>query len=500
MTTLVLGLFLSHSAYANKNIPISIVKDGQKVSTIDLVLIKKMGYLRSRDVADIFGAEIDYNKETKCLDLRWDSFKDKEKGEVNFKVGSEHVVMNGIKRKMMKTPLVIENHVYLPLEAIITRAFEGVTGAQINWSYPQRTLWISYSGNIADVRYYTYDKYTRFVIEMTGDLPYEKKFKDNKLVINLNQGKLAVPVDDIDIDNGIIKNVVISTYPEKVKFCINIDKEAGEYEITKFPSPPRIVVDVEDKKSHQGENLDDLPPQPAGPPMRDRTNIRDIKLVVIDPGHGGRDPGAIGPHGTREKDVTLEVSKLLASKIRKKLKRRAVLTRTHDYFVPLAKRTEIANSKNADIFISIHANASLNHESKGFEVYFLSEKSSDMEAQAVANMENSVVAMEEDTKNMDRVSRILWSLTMNQFMNESSELCSFINDCVIKETDLHDRGVKQAGFYVMKGARMPAVLIELAFVSNKREERLLNSRKFQEKVADGICEALFKYKKWIAGR
>jgi N-acetylmuramoyl-L-alanine amidase len=112
-------------------------------------------------------------------------------------------------------------------------------------------------------------------------------------------------------------------------------------------------------------------------------------------------------------------------------------------------------------------------------------------------MENSVVAMEEKSPNMSTVNSILWSLTMNQFLNESSELCSFINDDVIQSTGLTERGVKQAGFYVMKGARMPAVLVETAFLSNRREEKLLNDSGFQDKMARSIGRSLKEYRDWV---
>ena len=233
------------------------------------------------------------------------------------------------------------------------------------------------------------------------------------------------------------------------------------------------------------------------PPLEEAKRAR-IKTIVIDPGHGGKDPGAIGPGGTKEKDVVLKIAHKLAKELHKNLKTRVILTRYHDIFLPLADRTAIANREKADLFISIHCNASLKSHTEGFEIYFLSEEASDEEAQAVANMENAVMALEEKKEKGDELSSILWSLAMNEFMNESSELCSLI--CFEVDNSLRvvgNRGVKQAGFSVLKGAKMPAVLVEAAFISNASGERKLSSSKFQKELAESICVGVTKYKEWV---
>jgi len=493
------------AAGVDKTVSVDIVKDGSSSGTVDMALINKMGYLKARDVSDIFGFSIDYDNDTGRLCMKRQPADDRPSGEIVFKIGSEYVVMNGIKRKMMKVPLIIKGRAYIPLEAVITRAFEAVVGAQIYWNFQDRTLWISYKGNVADIRSYTYDDYTRFVIELTKDMEYESESEPRLIKISVKDGKLALPAEKYDIRDTIIDGVEISRTAGSLDFIIKLSEKAGNFKIDKLPSPPRIVVDIENstpaaENIRTEQDIEKLPPAPAGPAKRDKVAIDNIKLVVIDPGHGGKDPGAVGPHGTREKDITLAIAQKLSVLIRSKLRIRTVLTRTHDYFVPLEKRTEIANSKDADVFISIHTNASLNPDSSGFEVYFLSDSASDKEAQAVANLENSVMAMESAWQSKDKVSRILWSLTMNQFMNESSELCSFVSSNVVSCTGFMNRGVKQAGFYVMRGARMPAILVEVGFISNRKEERLLSSEKFQKKVAEAICEALGEYRKWIKNR
>jgi N-acetylmuramoyl-L-alanine amidase len=223
-----------------------------------------------------------------------------------------------------------------------------------------------------------------------------------------------------------------------------------------------------------------------------------IKTIVIDPGHGGKDPGAIGPRGIKEKDVVLKIAHKLAKELHKNLKTRVILTRYHDIFLSLAERTAIANREKADLFISIHCNASLKPHSKGFEIFFLSDEASDEEAQAVANTENAVMALEESREKGNELSSILWSLTMNEFMNESSELCSHISSEVDSRLRIIDnRGVKQAGFRVLRGAKMPAILVEGGFISNHSEARKLESSKFQSELVDAICAGVKRYKEWI---
>jgi len=254
-------------------------------------------------------------------------------------------------------------------------------------------------------------------------------------------------------------------------------------------APPREEV----------EEVSIAEPEVVAPrPSLEEVQKAKIRTVVIDPGHGGKDPGAIGPRGAKEKDVVLKTAHKLAKELHQSLKTRVILTRYHDIFLTLAERTAIANREKADLFISIHCNASLKPHSKGFEIYFLSDEASDEEAEAVANMENAVMALEDKKEKGNEFSSILWSLAMNQFMNESSELCSLVASQVDRGLGIaNNRGVKQAGFRVLRGTKMPAILLELGFISNRSEERELCSSKFQKKLVESICSGVKEYKEWV---
>ncbi|MEW6097396.1 MAG: N-acetylmuramoyl-L-alanine amidase [bacterium] len=222
-----------------------------------------------------------------------------------------------------------------------------------------------------------------------------------------------------------------------------------------------------------------------------------IKTIIIDPGHGGKDPGAVGKHGILEKDVVLAMAKRLAQLLINRLKDvKILLTRDSDYFVPLRERTGFANYKKGDLFISIHANAAFSSYASGFEVYYLSPES-DEKARALAAVENKVLDLEEEkipSKEIDYTQLILGGLAQQEFIDESIELAGIIQNTVCERLQLEDRGIKSAFFWVIKDAMMPAVLIETGFISNPYEAEKLNSEDFKDKMAQAICEAIVEYK------
>ena len=230
------------------------------------------------------------------------------------------------------------------------------------------------------------------------------------------------------------------------------------------------------------------------PVMSYKKPAKNKKIIVLDAGHGGEDPGAIGVNGTKEKDVNLEIVQELKSILDNDNDYEVILTRKDDTFIPLAERTNIANEHNADLFISIHCNANLNKSANGFEIYFLSEKATDSEAAATAVLENSVLELEgKPNKERALLQEMLWSMTANEYMNASSELSAFIVDKMPLRLKIPNRGIKQASFYVLRGAQMPSVLVECAFLSNYAEEAKLNTRRFRAAIADSIYEGIVKY-------
>ena len=215
---------------------------------------------------------------------------------------------------------------------------------------------------------------------------------------------------------------------------------------------------------------------------------------MIDPGHGGRDPGAVGPHGIEEKTINLQLAQELADLLRDRYQYEVLLTRTDDSFVPLEGRAALANRQNADLFISIHCNASLSSKLKGFEVYFLSERASDPHADAVARFENAPLALEgKPVPSPNQVAAVLRSLVKTANINEASALGALISRHMGERLSEPSLGVKQAAFYVLRGAEMPAVLVETAFLTNPKEEKLLQKESFRKEFVEGLSAGIAAY-------
>jgi len=241
-------------------------------------------------------------------------------------------------------------------------------------------------------------------------------------------------------------------------------------------------------------------PQAVEPPpavQPDLSADRDkwaLDVVVIDPGHGGKDPGAIGTTKLKEKDVSLDVALRLDMALRSK-GIKTVMTRSTDVFVPLAERTSIANRSGGKLFVSLHCNAAKSKKAGGVETYFLAPTKSDR-AMEVAMRENEVIKYEESRDqyhDLTEENYILLAMAQAQFTTESQELAGMVQEQVSRRIGLKDRGVDQAGFYVLIGASMPAILFEMAFLSNKEEEKKLKDGKFRQKIADEIAETVIEF-------
>lgn len=218
-------------------------------------------------------------------------------------------------------------------------------------------------------------------------------------------------------------------------------------------------------------------------------------VIVLDPGHGGEDTGAKGPSGTEEKNITLSVALKVAERLKEKTGYRVLLTRTSDVFIPLEERTAFANRNRADIFVSIHANAAFSRGASGIETFFLSMESTDEDARRVAAFENnsgSLVKTGGDDGGGD-LNDILLDLVNTSAHHESSRLAEVVHMSLCGATNKENRGVKQAPFTVLVGATMPAVLVEVGFISNPYEEKWLSSKTDQTRIADSIAEGIIGF-------
>lgn len=218
--------------------------------------------------------------------------------------------------------------------------------------------------------------------------------------------------------------------------------------------------------------------------------IKKFRVVIIDPGHGGQDPGAIGKNGLKEKNVVLDIAKRLKDSLEEK-GIDVIMTRTDDQFVPLEERSAIAARSKADLFISIHANASRARAAHGFEVFYLRDVD-DNDAEVVKNYKIlfNRLAMQ---KNNSVLEGILSSMISTYKRAESDRLAEYITKNTAETINSHNRGTKSARYVVLRNTLIPAILVEVGFLSNRQEEGLLKESSYREKIADSLAEGLIGY-------
>jgi N-acetylmuramoyl-L-alanine amidase len=383
---------------------------------------------------------------------------------------------------------------------------------------------------LAGIRFWSNPGYTRVVLDLTENAGFSTNFLSADPVENLSPRLyLDISPATLDpvlkaptiVDDGLLRRIRTGV-PEKGKVRVVLDLiSIGQYKVFPLNDPYRLVIDISGDKAPEikalepaiqaapptvaetlakpdgkldevAKVLDQLPP-PAPPPAIPSTPVSNgLRRIVVDAGHGGKDPGAIGPNGLQEKDVTLALARKVGLRLQETLGCDVVLTRDRDVFLPLEERTAIANKVGADLFISVHANAAPNRQAYGIETYYLNFSKND-KAAAVAARENGT-----SLKEVSDLEQILFDLMANSKINESSRLAAEIQRALVDRLDnrfdeVRDLGVRQGPFYVLLGATMPSVLVEAAFISHPREEQRLASRKYQEETADAIAEAVGNY-------
>jgi N-acetylmuramoyl-L-alanine amidase len=385
-------------------------------------------------------------------------------------------------------------------------------------------------GKLTSVRYWSNPGYTRIVLDVSREtqfsthylVPEPDKGIPPRLYVDIDKTVLDVSMSESTIvDDGLLRRIRTGL-PQSDTTRVVLDLDSiGDYKVFPLSDPWRIVIDIAGEKAPElkrrettisalpesgsdaiAKVLRDAPkdqPPLHIPKAPAKTTLR---RIVVDAGHGGKDPGAIGPSGVYEKTVTLKLAKALSKELTRQIGCEVVLTRSGDIYLPLEERTAIANKVGADLFISLHANANKNRKAYGIETYYLNFSKND-KAAAVAARENGT-----SLKQVSDLELILFDLMANAKINESSRLATEIQESLVqriskKYSNVRDLGVRQGPFYVLLGATMPSVLVETAFISNPREEKRLTSSAFQKSAAEAIARAIKNYavnNKMIAAR
>lgn len=323
---------------------------------------------------------------------------------------------------------------------------------------------------------------TQVVLRLSAAAKTATALSEKGFQVRFADTRIDPPFPEKKFDDPLVAAVRFAGDTATVDFR-EANLTARAYPLT---SPDRIVVEVGRRAAVPSAPAE----SPAAAPLPALT-------IVVDPGHGGTETGAIGPGGLQEKEATLEIAKRLAAALPKVLACRTVLTRDSDLLISLDDRTSIANHEKADLFLSVHANSSRAASAKGSETYYLSLEASDKIAQEVAKEENQsgapAAAPGGEASANPALDFVLWDLAQSAHLKESSELAEAIQVELNAVSDTANRGIKQAPFRVLVGATMPAVLVEVAFISNAEEEKKLRSPEFQQTVAEAVARAVAKF-------
>ncbi len=370
---------------------------------------------------------------------------------------------------------------------------------------------------LTGIRFWSNPGYTRVVLDLSGSTTFSanvlpadpSKGLPPRVYVDLKGASPAADLHDIvTVDDGLLRQVRTGRFSaDTIRVVLDL-VSLLDYKVIPLEDPKRIVIDVQGESQQLSSNHPQIRPAPPpgasdeigkviGSLAKDpppKTAVKPaggalLRRIVVDPGHGGKDPGAIGPTGVKEKDVNLAFARVLARKLKEELGCEVILTRDKDIFLPLEERTAIANRVGADLFISIHANAALNRTAYGIETYYLN-FSQNERAAAVAARENGT-----SLKQVGDLELILFDLMANSKINESSRLAAEVHRALIDDLSRHfnhvrDLGVRQGPFYVLLGATMPSVLVETAFISHPREEARLLDPRYHEKAAGAIVRGV----------
>ncbi len=370
---------------------------------------------------------------------------------------------------------------------------------------------------INDVRFGVYEEKTRLVFDLSEGIPFQLFMLPDpyRVVIDMPVVDWKLPPGSGTKGRGLIQGYRYGLF-DKDTFRIVIDTKGPVVASKAFTlpknknKPPRLVIDFKtvsrqafldkSRKSLSRVKIDREVETVEKPPIADRAP-RDKPVIVIDAGHGGVDPGAIGRKGTYEKTITLRAAKLLKSALEKTNRYKVILTRNRDIFLKLRERMNVARRAEADLFISLHADSNPNAAVRGASIYTLSETASDKEAARLARRENKadLIAGVDLSDEQPIVTSILLDLAQRETMNMSAKYASLVVGDLANHTKLLRNTHRFAGFVVLKAPDVPSVLVELGYLSNTKDEKLLKKKTHLSKLVEGIVRATNQYFRWRDG-
>ena len=462
----------------------AVVLDGQEVA-VPVVMNPSGPLVALEPLARALGGEVVPDELGESVTLRI------EGTDVVLGVGSAIITVGEKLVSLSQPPVRGETGVLVPID-FLRKTWGDLLGYAFDWRPETSRLQITRRGAreltvMSDV---VHQQGITTVVLQFAEVPrYRIEKQTGQVTVQMIADRLAVPFQRERVVDPLVQDVAIS--PEQVRVQLAAGAEVQSYVLE---NPFRIVFDV-----HQPSSVE--VPTPTAQRPQEAPGIR---TIVIDPGHGGTETGAIGPSGIQEKELTLALARELEVRL-EQAGLRVVLTRNEDANVPHDNRTAIANQNKADLFISIHLNSSLGQGAHGAETYFLSAEATDASAARAAEAENletpsAQEAPPADPQAMEDLQLILWDLAQSHHMAESQRFAKMVQGELNQALQLRDRGVKQAPFRVLMGAAMPAVLVELGFLSNPEEETKLQDPEYRGALIAALTRAIQRYKAQVENR
>jgi N-acetylmuramoyl-L-alanine amidase len=480
--TLALALFLFGAGYSKADL-----SDG-KTADLRPRKINGLSYVDSRSLAKFLeGSEsIDYISKSGKTEFSGISF---EYSLYSAFIKSGDDVYN------IYMPVIFDDGGFLFPMKYLAPVLNKISSLEFSWSDPK--LVVSKSRfNVTGMD--AVQKMNGLLVEIyiKENLKYDAiRTDDNWLVVTVNGGKVDSLAFQKHLPVKAVYGVKTYQFGNSCQVSLRLRPRGFSFISKTKEDPLRIQFLVRGEGFSDSTGLSDEL-------AKDAFSNNTIDVIVVDPGHGGEDFGAMGPSGTKEKDIVLKIARHLNRLLKEDGRFKPIMTRQDDVFVPLSQRTALANSVGGDLFISIHANAAANKKASGIIAFFLADAKND-EARATASLENSSIRFEnlQDQEHYHTdLDFTLRDMVQSEFLRESADLAEVVHRMMSKTTGLRTRGVDQAGFFVLDKAYMPAILLETGFISNKDDEKRLRSDDFQRETAQAIFDAIVAFKEKYEGQ
>ena len=466
---------LAWSAPAFADEPVAIVVAGEALDPEPAYTAGGALYLPAKRIGEIYGGQMYWYPVSGRVQL---SLRGRT---AQFSVDSSTAAA-GEELFALSSPVIVRaGQAFVPVSLLGLETFARWSGFDARYDTEARTLELERRATVGPVQAFSYRDRTRLILALGPGVAPRVSARGASAVEVVVPFGVADADERVGVDDGVVAAYAVRQESRQARMSVSLAVAGLRWETSELSDPRRLAVDI----------------YAAGDAAPNKSRRR---MVVIDAGHGGKDPGATGARGTKEKDITLAAALELARVLRERGDFDVALTRADDSFVALSDRSKKANDLEADLFISLHCNSALNRHEKGFEIYSVSETASDPEAERLAAIENSALSLEGKNPEDETAKGILLAMTKTEMVNESAPLAALVERAIARRVDVFDRGQKQAAFYVLRGTHAPAVLIEMAFVSHPKEEAALGSRRFRRRMVEGVAVGIADYarkKGWL---